>query len=76
MLAYNALWYAEADAVRLGSGERRAFTGPFADIVDDVRRFEDIGVTHIVLNLQAPTLTDTKARMERFADKVAARLRA
>ncbi len=75
MLAYNALWYAEADAVRSRSGERRAFTGPFAEIVDDVRRFEDLGVKHIVLNLQAKTLVETKARMERFADKVAARLR-
>jgi probable F420-dependent oxidoreductase len=76
MLAYNALWYAEAEAVHLPSGERHAFTGGFADVADDVRRFADLGVKHIVLNLQAKTLADTKARMERFADKVAARLRA
>ena len=70
LLAYNVLWYDESEARRLPDGGRRAFTGSRQEVADDIRCFEEIGVRHIVLNLQAPTLAETIGRMERFASEV------
>ena len=69
-LAYNVLWYDESDARILPDGERRAFTGSNEQIAEDIRQFEAIGVSHIVLNLQAPSLEETIGRMERFTEEV------
>jgi probable F420-dependent oxidoreductase len=69
-LAYCVLWYAEDKAVILESGERKAFTGEFQQIAADVQAFKELGVSCIILNLQANTLKESLNRMERFAARV------
>jgi hypothetical protein len=69
-LAYCVLWYAEERAVILDNGDRKAFTGEFAQIAEDVQTFKELGVGCIILNLQASTLNETLNRMERFAARV------
>jgi alkanesulfonate monooxygenase SsuD/methylene tetrahydromethanopterin reductase-like flavin-dependent oxidoreductase (luciferase family) len=66
-LAYCVLWYAEEKAVILDNGERKAFTGEFVQIAEDIQAFKELGVSCIILNLQASTLSETFNRMERFA---------
>jgi probable F420-dependent oxidoreductase len=69
-LSYCPLWYAEQEAQILENGERRAFTGGFQQIADDLKAFEDLGVQNIIFGLQAPTLEQTLGRMERLVERV------
>jgi alkanesulfonate monooxygenase SsuD/methylene tetrahydromethanopterin reductase-like flavin-dependent oxidoreductase (luciferase family) len=69
-LSYCPLWYAEAEAQILENGERRAFTGTFQQVADDIKSFQDLGVENIIFGLQAPTLDQTLGRMERIVERV------
>jgi len=37
---------------------------------DDIKRYADVGVRHMMVNLQGDTLEQTLARMQRFADRI------
>ncbi len=67
--AYSAGWVNE-QAQRLPSGERRPLTGAPQQIAGDVGRYEELGVRHMMVNLQGDTLEQSLARMERFADRI------
>ena len=54
----------------LPDGQRRPLTGTAAQIADDIKRYADVGVRHLMVNLQGDTLEQTLARMQRFADRV------
>ena len=69
-LAYSAGWYNDREADTMPDGDRRVFTGSPEQIAGDVKAFEELGVRHLMLGLQADTLDATLERMERFADKV------
>ena len=69
-LAYKCLKYNENEAVMLDNGERQVFSGSTDEIADDVKRFEDLGLENLTLGLTAPSLEETLARMERFAEDV------
>lgn len=68
--AYSANWYTDQEALTLADGQRRAFTGTPQQIADDVKRYEDVGVRHIMLNLQGDTVPQTIERLQRFAERV------
>ena len=66
--AYSVNWYdTEAQVV---DGERRLLTGSAAQVSDDVKRLEGMGVNHLMLNFQGETLEGTFALLERFAEEV------
>ena len=69
-LAYSAGWYSEGEAQNLPTGERRVFTGSPRQIADDIKRFEEQGVRHLMLNMQGDTVDASFARMDRFATAV------
>ncbi len=69
-LAYSAGWYNDREAETMPDGERRVFTGSPEQIAGDVKAFEELGVHHLMLGLQADTLDATLERMERFVEKV------
>ena len=69
-LAYKCLKYNENEAVMLDGGERQAFSGSADEIADDIKRFADLGLENLTLALSAPSLEETLARMERFAEEV------
>ncbi|MSP98454.1 MAG: TIGR03619 family F420-dependent LLM class oxidoreductase [Betaproteobacteria bacterium] len=69
-LAYCSLWYAEEKAKTLENGQRRSFTGTQEQVAGDIAAFGELGVKHLVLNLQANTLDETLGRMERLMTKV------
>jgi len=68
--AYSANWYNDQEAHRLPSGARRPLTGVPAQIADDIKRYEELGVRHMMVNLQGGTVQQSVERMERFTTKV------
>ena len=69
-LAYSVPGYDEHTAHTLPSGRRRPFTGTPGHIASDIRAFASLGVRHMMLGFQAPTLEDTVKRMEFFAREI------
>jgi probable F420-dependent oxidoreductase len=73
-LAYSAGWYNDQEAERLSSGERRPLTGAPAQVADDIKRYEEVGVRHMMVNMVVrrpdATVQQSLERMERFATKV------
>ncbi len=51
-------------------GQRRRFTGTPQQIADDVKAYEELGVGHLTVGLQADTFEETVNRLERFANDV------
>jgi probable F420-dependent oxidoreductase len=68
--AYSASWFNDQQAQTLPDGQRRPFTGTPQQIADDIKRYEDLGVRHIMVNLQGETQAQTLERMQRFADRI------
>jgi probable F420-dependent oxidoreductase len=68
--AYSANWYNDQQAQTLPDGQRRPLTGTPQQIADDVKRYADLGVRHMMVNLQGETLAQTLERMQRFADRI------
>ena len=54
------------------AGERLSFVGSAEQIADDIRQYEQIGVSSLVLDFQRQTedLNEMLDRMERFASEV------
>src|SRR5262249_50132799 len=73
-LAYSAGWYNDQEAERLSSGERRPLTGTPTQVADDIKRYEEVGVRHLMVNMTVrrpdATVQQSLERMERFATKV------
>jgi probable F420-dependent oxidoreductase len=73
-LAYSANWTYGADAMTADTGDRHAFTGTAAELLDDIDAFGTMGVRHLMLNFQSRSFERTIARMEAFADEVIAKV--
>jgi alkanesulfonate monooxygenase SsuD/methylene tetrahydromethanopterin reductase-like flavin-dependent oxidoreductase (luciferase family) len=71
---YAASWYNEQEAERLPDGSRRSLTGTPAQIADDIKRYAEVGVRHMMLPMvvrrPGVTVQQSLERMERFATKV------
>jgi probable F420-dependent oxidoreductase len=68
--AYSANWLNDQQAQTLSDGQRRPLTGTPQQIADDIKRYEELGVRHIMVNLQGETQAQTLERMQRFADRI------
>jgi len=68
--AYSANWFNDQQASALPDGQRRPLTGTPQQIADDIKHYEDLGVRHMMVNLQGETQAQTLERMQRFADRV------
>jgi probable F420-dependent oxidoreductase len=68
--AYSANCLNDQQAQTLPDGQRRPFTGTPQQIADDIKRYEELGVRHIMVNLQGETQAQTLERMQRFADRI------
>ena len=68
--AYSAGWYNDREAQTGPDGSRQVFTGAPEQIAGDVRAFEELGVRHLMVGLQADSVEESLAHMDRFADKV------
>jgi len=72
--AYSASGYNDQEAERLSNGVRRPLTGTPAQIADDIKRYEEVGVRHMMLSMvvrrPGVTVQQSLERMDRFATKV------
>jgi len=68
--AYSANWHNDQQAQTLSDGQRRPMTGTPQQIADDIKRYEELGVRHMMVNLQGETQAQTLKRMQRFADRI------
>jgi probable F420-dependent oxidoreductase len=68
--AYSANWYNDQQAQTLPDGQRRPLTGTPQQIADDIKRYEELGVRYMMVNLQGETQAQTLERMQRFADRI------
>ena len=68
--AYSASWLNDQQAQTLPDGQRRPLTGTPQQIADDIKRYEELGVRHMMVNLQGETQAQTLERMQRFADRI------
>ena len=71
--AYFINWNNEYEAQVL-NGERRLLTGTPDQIIEDIKKLEEMGVRHLTLNLQEDTIDATLSRMDRFAVKIRSRV--
>ena len=67
--AYSVNWYDDTREQTV-DGERRILTGSPERIAGDVRALEYIGVNHLMLNFQGPTLEATFDLLDSFAERV------
>lgn len=72
--AYLAGRHNDQEAQYLPGGARRPLTGTPAQIADDIKRYEEVGVRHMMLSMAVRrpgfTVQQSLERMERFATKV------
>jgi probable F420-dependent oxidoreductase len=68
--AYSVGWYNDREAQTWPDGQRKRFTGTPRQIADDIKAYEELGVSHLSVGLQASTLDETMGRLERFATEV------
>jgi probable F420-dependent oxidoreductase len=69
-ITYHAGFYGR-DAETATSGGRKAFTGSEGQIADDIKRFEEAGVSNIFWLFPGDTQAELLGSMERFAAGVA-----
>jgi alkanesulfonate monooxygenase SsuD/methylene tetrahydromethanopterin reductase-like flavin-dependent oxidoreductase (luciferase family) len=73
-LAYNSLTYREPEPDFLPSGDRRRFTGSPEQIAADIREWEELGASYLMLSFHRDFATDTLEQilesMERFTTKI------
>jgi len=70
-IGYLVLWPVEWSAQKTVDGSaRRPFTGSPADMAADAAALAKVGVRHVALTFQTATVTETLARMQRFAEEV------
>lgn len=67
--------YDERAAENIETGARKAFTGTHIQIADDIQRYRDHGLEHLTLRIPGRTVDEIAGHMERFADRVASRVR-
>ena len=67
--AYSVNWY-DPTGPQVVDGERRLLTGDPQQVADDVKRLEEMGVNHLMLNFQGQDREETFALLEGFTADV------
>ena len=69
-LAYTLGWYNDREAMQDEEGRRLTFTGTPQQVADDIRAFEDVGVSSLIVEMQGTTVDERLSSMDRFSDRV------
>jgi len=69
-VAYVVQWPVDWTAQTGSDGKRRFLTGSAADMAEDASTLAGLGVSHVSLRLQAPSLQATIDRIQRFGEEV------
>jgi probable F420-dependent oxidoreductase len=74
-LTYRAPLAIYPDRGNLPSGERPMFQGCASQVLEDIERYREVGVTHFVFDPLSSDQAGILATMDRFADAVAAKIK-
>jgi len=69
-LTFRAPMAVRSPRAKPPGGDRPVFQGTAAEVVDDIRRYQAIGVTHFVFDATTSELPVILTNLERFADEV------
>ena len=69
-IAYVVQWPVNWTAQTGSDGKRRFLTGSAADMAEDAAMLAKLGVGHVALRLQGPSLAATLERIQRFGEEV------
>ena len=69
-LAYTLGWYNDREAMQDEQGRRLTFTGTPKQVAGDIKAFEDVGVSSLIVVMQGNTVDERLSSMERFSDRV------
>ena len=67
---YWAAWRWTGEAQRTFEGDRKLFTGSPAELISDIKQFEDLGGTHLSILVLGESLEVTLQNIDRFADQI------
>jgi probable F420-dependent oxidoreductase len=73
-LTYRVKRYGEALPATASDGERRLFSGSDQNIVDDIHRLQDLGVSAIDFDFERPNADSVIAEMRGFRERVLAKV--
>jgi probable F420-dependent oxidoreductase len=73
-LTYRVKQYGAAIPTRAADGERRLFSGSDGDIIGDIRKLRDLGVSAIDFDFERPQADRVIAAMRDFRDRVLGRV--
>ena len=65
-----ALWYRMDETLENDDGERMAFTGNAETIIDDIGRYEEAGLNHLVIGFESDDLQQSLDRLDAFAETI------
>ena len=65
-----ALWYRMDETLENDDGERMAFTGSAETIIDDISRYADAGLNHLVIGFESDDLHQSLDRLDAFAETI------
>ncbi|MDA1189809.1 MAG: LLM class flavin-dependent oxidoreductase, partial [Chloroflexi bacterium] len=66
-LTQNVYW---GEAKKAADGGRLSLTGSTDEMADDLKRYEQAGLDHIIMSMSADDTKDTVEQLERFASDV------
>ena len=69
-LAYTLGWYNDREAMQDEQGRRLTFTGTPQQVADDIKAFEDVGVSSLIVVMKGSTVDEMLGSMDRFSDRV------
>ena len=69
-IAYSVGWYDDPGASMRPAGDRPCFTGTPEQVAGDIGAFQELGVRHLMIGFQRPTLDEPVDRMHRFVEDV------
>jgi len=75
MLTFRAPMEVRSAREKAPGGDRPLFQGTAAEVIDDVRRYQALGVTHLVFDPVRPDVKAALTSLERFAHDVRPKLR-
>ena len=65
-LPYTLGWYNDREAMQDEQGRRLAFTGTPRQVADDIKAFEDVGVSSLIVPMKGSTVDEMLGSMDRF----------
>jgi probable F420-dependent oxidoreductase len=74
-LTFRAPLAVRSKRAKAPAGDRPLFQGTADEVIGDLRRYQALGVSHVVLDATAPDLPGMLANLERFAEDVRPKLR-